>query len=286
MSDLNEIQRSSQSQFDRQSERYAKGHILSDVADVVELIARVRHGGQLSPEADPKQTGAQHQDIAWRAMPTRRALDVATGAGHTGLYLAGEGWDVTLADISAAMLARARELASERGLQVSTRQHAAESLPYEDGSFDLVTCRVAPHHFSDPAAFVRESARVLVASGSLAVIDGSVEDGHPEAEAWLHQVEKLRDPSHQRFITPSDWRAMCAAAGLRIVHCELQPFLQPDLEWYFDTAATPPENRAAVLHLIENAPKSARRLFDLHDGRATGGKITWYWQRMSLLAVK
>ncbi|MEX2138335.1 MAG: class I SAM-dependent methyltransferase [Pirellulales bacterium] len=262
MSQLNEIQRSSQAQFDRQSARYAKGHILADVADVAEMIGRV----------PPR--------------PTKRALDVAAGAGHTGLYLAANGWCVTLADISAAMLERARELASERGLQIETRQHAAESLPYADGSFDLVTCRVAPHHFSDPAAFVREAARVLAAGGSLAVIDGSVKDGHPEAEEWLHGIEKLRDPSHQRFITLTGWRAMCEAAGLQVVHCELQPFLQPDLEWYFDTAATPPENRAAVLQLIEEAPESARRLFDLRDERASGGKITWYWQRLSLLAVK
>jgi hypothetical protein len=79
---------------------------------------------------------------------------------------------------------------------------------------------------------------------------------------------------------------MCEAAGLRIESCELQPFLQPDLNWYFDTAATTQENRAAVLRLIENAPNSARRLFQLRDDRATGGKITWYWQRLSLLAVK
>jgi ubiquinone/menaquinone biosynthesis C-methylase UbiE len=264
MSQLNEIQRSSQAQFDRQSARYAKGHILADVADVAELIGRV------SPR------------------PTKRALDIATGAGHTGLYLAANGWEVTLADISTAMLKRASELAAERGLRIETRQHSAESLPYADGSFDLVTCRVASHHFSDPAAFVCEAARVLADGGSLAVIDGSLEDGQPEAESWLHEVEILRDPSHQRFITPSGWRAMSEAAGLTIVHCELQPFLQPDLEWYFDTAATSPENRAAVLRLVDNAPESARRMFQLNDGRTgtVAGKVTWYWQRLSLLAVK
>src|SRR5687768_15186712 len=122
MDHLNEIQRTSQLQFDRQSQRYAKGHVLADTADVAELIVRV----------------------PLRA--TRRALDVATGAGHTGLYLAANDWSVTLADISGSMLERAREKADERGLRVDTKQHAAESLPYADGSFDLVTCRVAPHH--------------------------------------------------------------------------------------------------------------------------------------------
>jgi ubiquinone/menaquinone biosynthesis C-methylase UbiE len=262
MNTLDDVQRSSQAQFDRQSHRYAKGHILADTTDVAGLIARV------SPKS------------------TRRALDVATGAGHTGLFLAAAGWQVTLADLSTAMLEQAQRLARERGLQVAVRGHAAESLPYADESFDLVTCRVAPHHFSDPAAFVCESARVLAAGGSLAVIDGSVEDGQSEAEEWLHHVEKLRDPSHQRFIARGRWRAMCESAGLRVDYADLQSFLQPDLNWYFDTAATSPENRALVLRLIENAPESARRLFQLRDERASGGKITWYWQRLSLLAVK
>jgi hypothetical protein len=81
---------------------------------------------------------------------------------------------------------------------------------------------------------------------------------------------------------------MCDAHGFIVLYCELHPFLQPDLEWYFDTAGTPPEHRQAVLRLIENAPESARRLFQLRDDRAhaPAGKIIWYWQRLSLLAVK
>jgi ubiquinone/menaquinone biosynthesis C-methylase UbiE len=261
-SDLDPVQAASQQQFDRQSTHYGKGHILAETNDVAELIARV------PPRA------------------TKRALDVAAGAGHTGLYLAANGWQVTLADISMSMLKRASELAVERGLTIEVRQHAAESLPYADQSFDLVTCRVAPHHFSDPGAFVRESARVLTRGGSLAVIDGTVADGETEAEEWIHQVEKLRDPSHHRYVTPNQWRALCKQAGLSVMHCELRPMLQPDLDWYFYTAATTPENRDVVLQLIETAPQSVRQLFQLRDERATGGKVTWHWQRMSLLAMK
>jgi ubiquinone/menaquinone biosynthesis C-methylase UbiE len=260
---LDWIQKAARDQFDRQSGRYGQGHILADVSDVERLLARMRQlGGTSSP---------------------RRALDVATGGGHTGLHLAELGWQVTLTDIASTMLERAERTAKERGLQVTTRHHPAETLLYEDASFELVTCRVAAHHFSDPMAFVQESARVLVAGGTLLVIDGSIEDGHPEAEAWLHEVERLRDPSHHRFWSIGRWKTMCGEAGLKIVHASLEPMKQPDLNWYFETAATSAENRAKVLDLVEHAPDEARQLFQIGSEE---GRVVWWWRRLELLASK
>ncbi len=253
------VQKAAQEQFGRQSHRYGKGHILENVEDVRKAVALM-----LLPE---------------RAY----VLDVATGGGHTGLFLASLGHRVILADIAQPMLDRASAAARERGLQVETRLHPAEKFPYAEGSFDLITCRVAAHHFSSPQSFVSECARTLRPKGYLVIFDGTVEDGEREAEEWVHQVEKLRDPSHNRFLTPGTWRRMCGENGLRVENISVQPFKQPDLKWYFETAGTTPENRKKVLELVENAPESARRLFRIGN---EDGKIVWWWQRLVLIARK
>jgi ubiquinone/menaquinone biosynthesis C-methylase UbiE len=256
---LDSVQLAAQEQFARQSRNYGRSHILADVSDVEAALKHI-------------------------ALPKRaRVLDVATGAGHTGLHLAGLGHDVILADLAAPMLDRVREAAAERGLTVETRQHPAEELPYPDASFDLVTSRIAPHHFSSPESFVRETARVLRPGGWFLLIDGSVEDDQPEAEEWLHQVEKFRDPSHHRLLTPRTWTRLCEAHGLSVTSAKMFPLKNPDLEWYFETAATSPENRARVRELIANAPASARALFRLGE---EDGKIVWWWPRLSLTAQR
>jgi SAM-dependent methyltransferase len=256
---LDPTQRAAQEQFGRRSDQYGKGHILEQVADVTAALP-------------------------WLRLPARaRVLDVATGGGHTGLFFAGLGHDVTLGDLAQPMLDAAARTAAERGLRVATRQHPAEAMPYAAGVFDLVTCRIAPHHFTSPADFVRETARVLKPGGQFLLIDGTVEDGEPEAEAWMHAVEKFRDPSHNRLLTPDAWRSLCAAAGLAVEQVVVTPFKQPDLEWYFAVAATPAANRREVLRLVEAAPPAARRLFLLGE---EDGKTVWWWRRLTLVAAK
>jgi len=257
--ELDDIQSAAQEQFARRSEHYGKGHILENVQDVQTALQTIR-------------------------LPARaKVLDVATGAGHTGLFLASLGHDVTLADIAQPMLDKSARTAAERGLTVATIQHAAEQFPQAGETFDLVTCRVAAHHFSLPEKFISESARVLKPGGYFLLIDGTVPDDQPEAEAWMHAVEKWRDPSHHRFLTPRAWSALCQSNGLAVVSVTLCPFKQPDLNWYFDTAATPDENRIKVLELIAHAPAAARKLFQVGE---EDGKIVWWWQRLTLIAAK
>ena len=254
---LDAVQQAAQEQFARHSRNYGRSHILADVSDVKAALEKIQ-------------------------LPARtRVLDVATGAGHTGLYIASLGHDVTCADLAAPMLDRVREAALERGLTVETHQHPAEEFPYDAASFDLVTTRIAPHHFSSPESFIRETARVLRSGGWFLLIDGSVQDDQPEAEEWLHQIEKHRDPSHHRLLTSAHVDELCEAHGLHVQSAELRPMKQPDLEWYFETAATSPENRQIVRDLIAKAPASARETFRLAE---EDGKIVWWWPRLTLVA--
>jgi ubiquinone/menaquinone biosynthesis C-methylase UbiE/glutathione S-transferase len=258
-SSLDQIQMASHDQFSERADQYGKSHILADVSDVEKGIA----------------------DLKLR--PGTVALDVATGNGHTAIYLAKKSLKVTASDISTAMLQQAAKLAEEEKVTIDFREHAAEKLPYEDNTFGLITCRVAAHHFSSPESFIRECSRVLKTYGYLVLIDGTVPDDQIEADEWLNAIEKLRDPSHNRFITPNTWRKWCVAAGLTVTRAQVESFKQPDLNWYFNVANTPPENRKKVLEMLAKAPASARGLFQIGQ---EGGKIVWYWRRLTLIAGK
>jgi SAM-dependent methyltransferase len=246
-------------QFSDRSDSYGKGHILSQTDDLRSA------GTHLKPRRE------------------EHLLDIATGNGHCALYYAKLGLTVTASDLSAAMLDKARDLARSENVQIEFREHAAEELPYPDGTFDIVTCRVAAHHFSCPATFMMEVRRVLKSEGRFLLIDGTVDDGYPKAEAWLHEVESLRDPSHNRLIRPDQWTHLCGHVGLKVIHREIQSFQQPDLEWYFEAADTPEDNRAQVRELVQTAPEEAVELFRI---AREDDRWTWWWQRLVLVAVK
>ncbi len=256
---LDSAQSASAAQFDRQSDRYGKSHILADTQDVALGLQGISVPGG----------GA--------------ALDVATGGGHTALWLARHGWRVTVGDIAPKMLQNTIKLCAEAGVTVETRLFPAEAMPFDGGSFDLVTVRVAAHHFSSPEKFVRETARVLKPGGHFLLIDGSVPDDDPETEQWLHRVEKWRDPSHGRFLSRAGWEELVLRAGMKVVRSELHTRNQPDLEWYFQTAATATENRERVLEALRTASAHVRQALRLGE---EDGKIVWWWPMLTMLAAR
>ncbi|MXX27743.1 MAG: methyltransferase domain-containing protein [Caldilineaceae bacterium SB0668_bin_21] len=152
--------------------------------------------------------------------PDWQALDIATAAGHTAFAFAPHVAHVHATDITPQMLTVAREQVAARGVDNVTVEHAdAENLPYVDNRFDLLTCRIAPHHFPAVDAFLRESVRVLRPGGILAVVDNVVPEG--VAGDYVNAFEKLRDPSHGRCLSVEEWLEGYAQVGLELTQNEI-----------------------------------------------------------------
>lgn len=189
-----------------------------------------------------------------------RALDVATGAGHTALALAPHVDEVVATDVTDEMLATAARLAAERGLtNVSTLRAAAEALPFPDGSFKIVTCRIALHHFSDPALAAREMARVLAPGGRLGFTD-NVTVADPEGARRYNEFEKLRDPSHREVLTESALAELFTRAGLVVTDVRR---LSKEFEFHAwaDRQRVSADDKARLLEMMRDMPASAIELF-------------------------
>jgi ubiquinone/menaquinone biosynthesis C-methylase UbiE len=101
-----------------------------------------------------------------------RALDVACGTGSlTRMLAATVGTDgrVAAVDLSAEMVAVARELGSPSGAEIDYRQGPADALPFADGEFTVLTCQQGLQFFPDRVAASREFRRVLAPGGRVAV---------------------------------------------------------------------------------------------------------------------
>ena len=186
-----------------------------------------------------------------------RALDIATAAGHTAFAFAPHVAQVTATDLTPEMVDLAAERASELGFtNVSTKIADAEALPFEDDSFDLVTCRIAPHHFPDQPQFIREAARVLVPGGTLALVDNVVPDDH-EVALFCDDWEQRRDPSHVNCLSLNEWATLCAKAGLTVEHSETAPKLMQFSDWV-ENMSVPFDARPGLLADLLHATPAVR----------------------------
>ncbi len=151
--------------------------------------------------------------------PDWQVLDVATGAGHVAYAFAPHVVRVWATDITDEMLTLVRDEARKRGFaNVRTAYAKAEAMPFEDARFDLVTCRIAPHHFESISDFLDEVHRVLKPGGLFAVVDNVVPAGI--TGDYVNAFERLRDPSHLRAWTMQEWRDALAGHGFAVTHEE------------------------------------------------------------------
>lgn len=193
---------------------------------------------------------------------TERLLDIGAGAGHTALTFAPHLRSVVVTDPVNGMLAAARRVFERAGVRNAEFLNAsAEWLPFPDASFEIVTSRLAAHHFDDVPLAMAEIARVLARNGILVFIDTTAPTD-AAAAAWQDDVERLRDPTHMRLYTASQWIAFIEEAGLQVEHVDavrkahtFEPWLQRGGE---DEGTM-----QQVRERFRNAPASVRQVLEI-----------------------
>jgi ubiquinone/menaquinone biosynthesis C-methylase UbiE len=101
--------------------------------------------------------------------PGSRLLDVGCGSGQLALMAAKDGLHVTGVDIAGNLVERARQRAEAEGLTADFREGDAEALPFEDGSFDVVTSLIGAMFAPRPDLVAKELLRVCTPGGILAM---------------------------------------------------------------------------------------------------------------------
>ena len=213
----NSIHASVRKQFSQHADYYAQSSVHAE-GDTLEVILNF---------ADPKGT--------------EKTLDIATGTGFTAFALAPKVEHVVATDLTPEMVGKAADLAQEQAIRnVTFSVAAAEALPFATASLDLVTCRLAPHHFQDVPAFLREVYRVLRKDGLFCMVDSV----SPELErliTWQNRVETLRDESHVYGYPPSQWDAMITEAGFEIEETAHTRNALMSFLWWVRPQKNPPE---------------------------------------------
>ena len=180
-------------------------------------------------ESPPHREGPDLDLLVEWCEPGRdvKVLDVATGGGHVARRLREEGCTVITVDPAPGM--RPDVVAP------------AEELPFADGTFDVVTCRIAAHHFQDVRRAVAEMARV---SRRLLVIEDNVFRGEHVEEA-----ERLRDPTHVRCYSEDEWKETITEAGFEVEQVEHFARRQSADAW-LERVETPPETADRIRELL------------------------------------
>lgn len=210
------------------------------------------------------------------------ALDLGTGAGFTAFAMAGFSRRVLAMDPTPGMLAQTRRIALERDLvNVTPTRNVAEALPVASGSVELVTSRMAAHHFPGFEAMLDEVARVLKPSGVFLMAD-SIAPADDAVAAWMNDIELRRDFSHIQDRQERHIEALVEERGLKVARKAYTRIGLRFNDWAARTATSAEETEALRQDFLA-APGPVRDAFQIAP---EDGDIAFSWPCLILGMVK
>jgi SAM-dependent methyltransferase len=196
------------------------------------------------------------------AQPDARdhVLDVACGTGLVSKLFAGRVARLVGIDITAEMAKQAEPHLDELIIA------PAEALPFDQDTFDIVTCRQGIQFMTLPDA-VAEMVRVTKPGGCVVLVNLCAY-GEDDREEYF-QALRLRNPVRRHFFLPDEVGALLTAAGCTHVAVERYVSVE-DVDVWSDNGAITEDNREAIRQVYRNASPAFRRL---HAVRLAEGRI-------------
>ena len=172
-------------------------------------------------------------------------LDVACGPGAFVLAVAPRVRFALGIDLTPEMLRQARQFQAEKRIaNVAFARGDADSLPFPDASFDLVSCQHAFHHITKPEPVLQEMIRVTKPEGRLLILDPLAPESDAKFELYNH-IERLRDPSHTSSLRLTSFLSMFEEHGLEVFRQSLRRRPRSFNQWMQRAGAVPGKKRYA-----------------------------------------
>lgn len=214
-------------QFGREAEKYINPQVHSNPIDLEFILGFIQ----------PQQS--------WNV------LDIATGGGNVAITLGPKVTQIFATDLTEQMLDQVKKQMTEKNISnIETKVEDVHELSFSDESFDLVTVRLAPHHFYDIQKALQEMVRVTK-KGGLVFIQDTIVPSDTEAGTFFNKIEKMRDPSHVRALSAEEWTKRLQNAGLKIIKHDTKEKVWPFL-WWTGRMSTPQPVVDEIITLIND----------------------------------
>lgn len=193
----------------------------------------------------------------WAGSP-ESVLDVGSGPGHAANAVRTSSTRIAVIfDRSFSML----ELGTEHFDNLIPVVGESHLLPFPRSSFEVVTCRVAAHHFPHPNRFLREVHSVLASGGDL-LFEDNVAPGDSRVDDFYNTLETLRDPSHVRCHTAEEWKGFMESAGFTVREVWRHDKTL-DFDSWLNRMNPTEQTREEIEDLIEDAPGDVLEQLDI-----------------------